>query len=424
MMTSTSTTTGYAAYEHDRSGRCVRHPEVKLRRRKKFKKWSSSRRLRYCPCCVMDYLLAMDPDGKGQLMMHGPNARLQLVRSSSTNSTASATSSSAEESTTRAHEVEKESTPRDLSADTAVNKPSEEKCDNSHDSFPFQRHQQQQLREPVGHEMNTNKPPINDIVCTNNSVSWDHASSIDDNLSWGQHIGDEIEREQQWLFFLDTWQREKDDFRAEITALKNENRQLSNSMKYMKKWLKKSSKHEHEICRPTVDSISESQELYREILRQQGDIIQSLKDDIKCASSDHLMGMEDVVRLLQQQVEALEVEKEASRSMYENEIDVLQQELKSIQARHSESMLHASNLKSALGREKEHNKTLLVQFEKIEKERRSNIEHQTEKVDKFKQTISNLDANLKEEMVKDEVIRTKLAYKTQRHKEEKKQEGQ
>jgi hypothetical protein len=77
------------ANEHDPSGRCVRHPEVKLRRRKVFLpgtnyvfKWS--KRLRYCPCCAMEFELAVDPEVKGQVGLSRGRLELLLPSANST----------------------------------------------------------------------------------------------------------------------------------------------------------------------------------------------------------------------------------------------------------------------------------------------------------------------------------------------------
>eukprot|EP00984_Skeletonema_dohrnii_P032161 scaffold25702_cov97-Skeletonema_dohrnii-CCMP3373.AAC.2 len=78
----------YNANEHDRSGRCIRHPEVKLRRRKIFLpgtkvvfKWS--KRLRYCPCCVMEFVLAVDPEVTGEVGL-SRKGRLEITNLVST----------------------------------------------------------------------------------------------------------------------------------------------------------------------------------------------------------------------------------------------------------------------------------------------------------------------------------------------------
>lgn len=194
---------------------------------------------------------------------------------------------------------------------------------------------------------------------------------------------------------------------AAINALKNENKQLQNSLDHMKKWLEKSSEHEAQKNNGvTNEHLTDSQELYKETIHKQGSSILSQQDDTKCVSTEQHKGMEGVVTLLQQQVKVLELEKEANKAMHENELDILQQEIKSLQQSHSVTMFKL--VKMALERERENGRTHLGRFDEIEQESRS---HVTEIGKKFSD-FSHLETK-EEEMTNDEVFELKYKYSVQ-----------
>jgi hypothetical protein len=218
---------------------------------------------------------------------------------------------------------------------------------------------------PDPHQTDAIKPPVDDvIVCRDlmGSSSWDGASDIDDISSSNQlrttqtHLDSEIVKDEAWLCVIDSWRREKDKMIAAMNALQNENKQLKSSMDYI----------------------------------------------------EQLKGMEEVVTLLQQQVKTLESEKEVNKALHENEIEILQQEMKSLQQSHSVTMCKL--VKMALERQKENGKTLLDRFEKIEQARSS---HVAEIGKKFRD-VSNLETKLKEEMTNDEVLELKYKYSVQK----------
>jgi len=79
---------------------------------------------------------------------------------------------------------------------------------------------------------------------------------------------------------------------AAINALKNENKQLQNSLDLMKKWLEKSSEHEAQKNNGvTNEHLTDSQELYKETIHKQGSSILSQQDDTKCVSTEQHKGM-------------------------------------------------------------------------------------------------------------------------------------
>jgi hypothetical protein len=465
------------ANEHDRSGRCVRHPEVKLRRRKVFLpgtkyvlKWS--KRLRYCPCCAMEFVLAVDPEVKGQVSLTR-KGRLELIlphTNSTTDDVEYASSSAASPSSypsgsrilskesdasylaagsnvsqkagtcgeLDAITVKLDNTPfhyrRNLRDNQVVDKVDSEfigtingRC-NSHENNAYQQQPPLQLNSsptnvralqkhlnPDPHQTDAIKPPVDDVIVSKDlmgSVSWDGASDIDDIFSLNQlgttqtHLDSEIVKDGAWLCLIDSWRREKDEMIAAMNALKNENKQLRSSMDYMKKWLKKSSNHETQNNNGvTYESLTDSQEFDKEMIHQH---IQSQQDDINCVSIKHQKEMEEVVTLLQQQVNALEVEKEVNKAMHENEIEILQQEIKSLQQSHSVTMCKL--VKMALEREKENGKTLLGRFEKIEQERRSYVSE----IGKKFRDVSHLETKPKEKMTNGEVLELKYKYSVQK----------
>jgi hypothetical protein len=270
---------------------------------------------------------------------------------------------------------------------------------------------------PDLHHTDATQPPLDDVfVCKDlmKPSSWDGACDIEDLLSLNQlrtaptHLDSEIAvKEQSWLCLLDSWRREKYEMTAAINALKNENKQLQNSLDHMKKWLEKSSEHEAQKNNGvTNEHLTDSQELYKETIHKQGSSILSQQDDTKCVSTEQHKGMEGVVTLLQQQVKVLELEKEANKAMHENELDILQQEIKSLQQSHSVTMFKL--VKMALERERENGRTHLGRFDEIEQESRS---HVTEIGKKFSD-FSHLETK-EEEMTNDEVFELKYKYSVQ-----------
>ena len=165
-----------------------------------------------------------------------------------------------------------------------------------------------------------------------------------------------------------------------MDALKKENKQLQLSMKCMKKWQRRPSKEYYSEA-ASGSSISESQES----IRQQSSVIESLRNEMK------LKGMREVVNLLQQQVKALEEEREVNRAMHEQEIKDLQQEINSIQQTHSETICRM--VKMAIEREKDNNLTLLDKVEKIEQARRLKKAQKVESGE-----------NMNEDMAKEEMM--------------------
>jgi hypothetical protein len=447
----------YNANEHDHSGRCIRHPEVKLRRRKIFLpgtkvvfKWS--KRLRYCPCCVMEFVLAVDPEVTGEVGL-SRKGRLEITNlvstevehtsiseASSSSSHPSGSNTLSEESdassqTAHSYVSQKSNTCGQLNPthatlddttfrqkDGHVVKEVEHKsmC-NSHEDYSLQQQRPQQLhssptdvRYLQKHQKDETKPPVDDVfVCKDImcSASLDSTSGIDDPLSLDQvetahahNIESELAKEQAWMSFLVSWQKEKDEMTAAMNDLKKENKQLQISMKCMKKLQNKSSKHKLQSSIVENVSLSDSQESHQEKMHQQGSIIQSLRDEIKCVSTDQIKGMQEVESLLQQQVKALEEEKEVNKAMHEQEVDILQQEIKLLQQRHTETMCRM--VKMALEREKESNKTLLHKFEKIEQERRLQIEQKLQ----IGKQAEDQERELKEEMTKEEVLQLQHKY--------------
>jgi len=446
----------YNANEHDRSGRCIRHPEVKLRRRKIFLpgtklvfKWS--KRLRYCPCCVMEFVLAVDPEVTGEVGL-SRKGRLEITnlvttevehasisQASSSSSRPSGSNTLSEESdtssqTARSYVSQKSNTCGQLNSthatldDTkcrqrgghAVEEVEPKSMCNFHEDYSLQQQRPQQLhssptdvRDLQKHQKDETKPPVDDVfVCKDImcSASLDSTSDIDDPLSLDQvetahaRIDSELVKEQAWMSFLVSWQKEKDEMTAAMNDLKKENKQLQISMKCMKKLQNKSSKHKLQGSIVENVSLSDSQESHQEQMHQQGSIIQSLRDEIKSVSTDQIKGMHEVESLLQQQVKALEEEKEVNKAMHEQEVDILQQEIKSLQQRHTETMCRM--VKMALEREKENNTTLLHKFEKIEQERRLQIEQKLQ----IGKQAEDQEAELKEEMTKEEVLQLQHKY--------------
>jgi len=92
--------------------------------------------------------------------------------------------------------------------------------------------------------------------------------------------------------------------------------------------------------------------------------------------------------------------------MHENELDILQQEIKSLQQSHSVTMFKL--VKMALERERENGRTHLGRFDEIEQESRS---HVTEIGKKFSD-FSHLETK-EEEMTNDEVFELKYKYSVQ-----------
>lgn len=440
----------YNANEHDRSGRCIRHPEVKLCRRKLFVpgtkyvfKWS--KRLQYCPCCVMEFVLAVDPDVTGQVGL-SRNGRLEITNIT-TKEHASASVASLPPSRLFDNNIISKENDDGSAAGSHVSHKSangDEQLNSIHsqvDNTTFGRHddevacfyfheetleEEQRPHQPNSptdvrdihkqiksgqhqNQKDVTKPPVDDVfVCKDfmGSTSSDSTSDMTVLLSLGRvetvpaRIGIEIVNEQRWNSFLEIWQKEKDEMTQAMKALKKENKQLQLSMKCMKKWQKKTSKYESQNSIAGGSTLSDSQESYMEVIHQQGSIIETLRNEIKSVSTDQLKGMREVVGLLQQQVKALEEEKEVNRIIHTQEIDVLQQEINSLQQSHSETVCRM--VKVALEREKENNKTLLDKFEKIEQARRLQTAQRVEMGEK--EECSNADAERNEEMTKEDML--------------------
>lgn len=465
----------YNANEHDRSGRCVRHPEVKLLKRKLFLpgtkyvfKWS--KRIQYCPCCVVEFVLAVDPDVKGEvglsrkgrieitniapeceptctIVASMPSSQHNIVNNNivsddsdhsshisgeSDNSSHAASSYASRESTALncAH-VEVDDTSFGKNVDQAADEVHSQSLrkneeihnindDNSHEQ---QRPQQQQLKssptdvrelqkhlKPDLHGEDSTKPPVDDVfVCKDliGSASLNSTSDIDVLFGLAQletvpaHIASEIEKEQAWNTSLDSWQKEKEEMAEEIYALKKENKQLQISMKCMKKWQNKPPSEDFQNLGVANVSLSDSQESsYKEMIHQQGIVIQSLRDEIKSVSTDQIKRLQDIVSLLQQQVKTLEDEKEINRAMHEQEIDVLQQEIQSLEQKHTETVCRM--VKMAIQHERKNNQVLLNKFEEIEHARMLQIAQKREIG--MKEECSNPKAELKVEMTKEEVM--------------------
>ncbi|KAL7500655.1 hypothetical protein ACHAWT_009887 [Skeletonema menzelii] len=455
----------YNANEHDRCGRCIRHPEVKLRRRKLFVpgtkyvfRWT--KKLQYCPCCVVEFVLAVDPEVTGQVGL-SRKGRLEITNIS-TEEYASATVASLSPSRSFGSNniISKENDDGSQAAGSSVSHKSancdeqlnsihsqvdnttfEQKDDevveeahslsileaicNFHEDKSEEVQRPQQLNSPTdvrdihkqlkpGQHQNQRdstkpptKPPVDDVfICKDlmGSISSDSAEDEKPLVCTNQEavparIGVEMVNEQKWNSFLVSWQKEKDEMTQAMNALKKENKQLQLLMKCLKKWQKRPPKHEFQNSTAASGSTrSDSQETYMEVIHQQGSIIESLRNEIKCVSTDQLKGMREVVILLQQQVKALEEEKEVNRVIHEQEIDALQQEINSLQQTHAETMCRM--VKMALEREQENNKTLLEKIRKIEHARRLQISQRVEIGEK--EEYSSQDAEMNEEMTKEE----------------------
>lgn len=464
----------YNANEHDRSGRCVRHPEVKLLKRKLFLpgtkyvfKWS--KRIQYCPCCVMEFVLAVDPEVTGQVGL-SRKGRIEItniapegeptctsvasmpssqhidnniisddsdnsshISGDSDNSSQAASSYASRDSTTqKCIHAKVDNTPfvknNDQAADEvhshsqSIRKSEEIHKIDEDNSYEQLRPPQQQLKssptdvrdlqkhlKPDLHGEDSTKPPVDDVfVCKDLMGSASLYSTSDADVLSGlaqletvpARIGSEIEKEQAFNSSLDSWQKEKEEMTAAINALTKENKQLQISMKCMKKWQNKRPSQDFQNLGVANGSLTDSQESYKEMIHQQGSVIQSLRDEIKCVSTDQIKRLQEIVSLLQQQVNTLEEEKEINRAMHEQEIDVLQQEIQLLEQRHTETVCRM--VKMTIEQEKQNNRVLLNKFEEIEQARRLQIAQKGEKG--TKEEYSNPEAELKVEMTKEEVL--------------------
>ena len=421
----------YNVNEHDRSGRCVRHPEVKLRRRKLFLpgtkyvfKWSKTKRLKYCPCCVMEYVLALDPDVKGQVGL-SRKGRLEILMPNATEtdddddcdiSSAASLLQHSDRSSLACQETNKRGQLNSTDARLEENAElvvAKDECNYQDDNSSHHQKPLHQLHssptdvrglhnylDPDLHdEAEAGESLIDDvIVCKGTVVSLEDTARELTNAN-----------EETWISALSCWQKEKEEMTAAMEALKIENRQLKRTVEHMQTSLDFSSQHESRN-----ESIQEGCK----------EMIHSLRDDIKCASTDQQKGIKEVVSLLQQQVKTLEAEKKMIRAKNEQDVEVLQQEIISLQNSHSETM--CMFIKMALEREKENAQALLHKFEimqesklKTEPDDTGDHSHVMPNDEVTKEEVFELQKKFSAQKAELEQLRTELANE-QRRKEKRK----
>ena len=127
-------------------------------------------------------------------------------------------------------------------------------------------------------------------------------------------------------------------------------------------------------------------------------VAQDEKENTKRELDMAIKSMEEVVGSLQEQIKSVESEKDMNRSMYEQDIQLQQQEVEALQKKYSAAMCDLdslseliSTLKDSLESEKENGKNLFAQFNKSEEERKAYLAQKQELEEELAATLRSVD---------------------------------